>query len=131
MTNVISFWKCAGTGGDEAALFAGDLLRMYLRYAESQGWQTEIVSASASEQGGYKSVVARIGGQAVYARLKFESGGHRVQRISSYGILVGESIPQLVPWRFYLKWMRLLRKRSIHKTCVLIPTVQVELVGST
>ncbi len=71
----------AGTGGDEAALFAGDLLRMYMRYAESRGWETEIVSASEGEQGGYKEVIARIAGKGVYARLKFESGGHRVQRV--------------------------------------------------
>ncbi len=71
----------AGTGGDEAALFAGDLLRMYTRYAETQGWQVEIVSASEGEHGGYKEVIARISGKGVYARLKFESGGHRVQRV--------------------------------------------------
>jgi peptide chain release factor 1 len=71
----------AGTGGDEAALFAGDLLRMYLRYAEQRGWQTEIISESPGEQGGYREVVARIAGQDVYSRLKFESGAHRVQRV--------------------------------------------------
>ena len=71
----------AGTGGAEAALFAGDLLRMYLRYAEQKGWRTEMVSESIGEHGGYKEVVARIIGQGVYARLKFESGAHRVQRV--------------------------------------------------
>ena len=71
----------AGTGGDEAALFAGDLLRMYLRYAETQGWRCEVVSASEGEHGGYKEVIVRIEGRGVYARLKFESGGHRVQRV--------------------------------------------------
>ena len=71
----------AGTGGDEAALFAGDLLRMYTRYAETKGWQVEIVSASEAEHGGYKEVIVRITGKGVYARLKFESGGHRVQRV--------------------------------------------------
>ena len=71
----------AGTGGDEAALFAGDLLRMYLRYAERQRWQVEIVSASEAELGGYKEVIARVAGSGAYARLKFESGGHRVQRV--------------------------------------------------
>jgi len=71
----------AGTGGDESALFAGDLFRMYTRYAERQGWQVELVSESASELGGYKEVVARVAGQGVYAKLKFESGGHRVQRV--------------------------------------------------
>jgi peptide chain release factor 1 len=75
----------AGTGGDESALFAADLLRMYMRYAERQGWRTEIVSESPSELGGYKEVVVRMdggsGGDGVYGWLKFESGGHRVQRV--------------------------------------------------
>ncbi|MGQ0509704.1 MAG: peptide chain release factor 1 [Betaproteobacteria bacterium] len=71
----------AGTGGDESALFAGDLFRMYTRYAERQGWQVELISESSSELGGYKEVVARIAGQGAYSRLKFESGGHRVQRV--------------------------------------------------
>jgi peptide chain release factor 1 len=71
----------AGTGGDEAALFAGDLLRMYTRYAESQGWRTEIISESPGEVGGFKEVVLRVVGDSVYGKLKFESGGHRVQRV--------------------------------------------------
>ena len=71
----------AGTGGDEAAIFAGDLFRMYSRYAETQGWQIEIVSASHGEHGGFKEVIARISGSGVYAQLKFESGTHRVQRV--------------------------------------------------
>ena len=71
----------AGTGGDEAALFAGDLLRMYQRYAEEQGWRFEMISASASDVGGFKEVVASVTGQGVFARLKFESGVHRVQRV--------------------------------------------------
>ena len=71
----------AGTGGDESALFAGDMLRMYLRYAERRGWRSELLSASESELGGYKEVVVRLEGEAVFARMKFESGGHRVQRI--------------------------------------------------
>lgn len=71
----------AGTGGDESALFSGDLLRMYLRYAEAQGWKTEIVSKNESELGGYKEVIVRIIGSGAYSRLKFESGGHRVQRV--------------------------------------------------
>jgi peptide chain release factor 1 len=71
----------AGTGGDESGLFAGDLFRMYARYAERQGWQVEIISESPSELGGYKEVIARIMGQGVYSKLKFESGGHRVQRV--------------------------------------------------
>ncbi|AKC68489.1 peptide chain release factor 1 [Pandoraea oxalativorans] len=71
----------AGTGGDESALFAGDLLRMYSRYAERQRWQVEIMSASESDLGGYKEVIVRLVGQGAYSRLKFESGGHRVQRV--------------------------------------------------
>jgi len=71
----------AGTGGDEAALFAGDLFRMYQRYADSQGWRTELMSASPAELGGYKEVVASVTGQGVFAKLKFESGVHRVQRV--------------------------------------------------
>ncbi|HMC14103.1 MAG TPA: PCRF domain-containing protein, partial [Albitalea sp.] len=71
----------AGTGGDESALFAADLARMYTRYAERRGWRTEILSESVSDLGGYKEVVFRIEGDAVYKRLKFESGGHRVQRV--------------------------------------------------
>ncbi|MEO8142753.1 MAG: peptide chain release factor 1 [Betaproteobacteria bacterium] len=71
----------AGTGGDESALFAGDLFRMYTRYAERQRWQVELLSESTSELGGFKEVIARIAGQGAYAKLKFESGGHRVQRV--------------------------------------------------
>jgi len=71
----------AGTGGDESALFAADLLRMYTRFAERQGWKVEMVSAAESDLGGYKEVVLRLVGQSVYSRLKFESGGHRVQRV--------------------------------------------------
>ena len=70
-----------GTGGDESALFAGDLLRMYMRYAERQGWKTEIVSKSESDLGGYKEVIVRVIGDGAYSKLKFESGGHRVQRV--------------------------------------------------
>ncbi len=71
----------AGTGGDEAGLFAGDLLRMYTRYAEGQGWKVEILSCSEGEHGGYKEVIARIAGRGAFSRLKFESGTHRVQRV--------------------------------------------------
>ena len=71
----------AGSGGDESGLFGGDLARMYLRYSERQGWRTEILSESASDLGGYKELVLRIEGDGVYSRLKFESGGHRVQRV--------------------------------------------------
>jgi peptide chain release factor 1 len=71
----------AGTGGDEAALFAGDLFRMYTRYAESRRWEVEVLSASPGEHGGYKELIARVIGRGAYSRLKFESGGHRVQRV--------------------------------------------------
>jgi peptide chain release factor 1 len=71
----------AGTGGDEAALFAADLYRMYERFAAEQGWRVELVSANANELGGFKEVVANVSGSGVYARLKFESGVHRVQRV--------------------------------------------------
>ncbi len=71
----------AGTGGDEAAIFAGDLFRMYARYAERQGWKVEIESDNPGEHGGYKEVVARLVGRGAYSRLKFESGTHRVQRV--------------------------------------------------
>ncbi|VFU10473.1 peptide chain release factor RF-1 [Methylocella tundrae] len=71
----------AGTGGDEAALFAGDLFRMYQRYAESKGWKVEIISASEGTAGGFKEIIAEIVGRGVFARLKFESGAHRVQRV--------------------------------------------------
>ncbi|MBO6891982.1 MAG: peptide chain release factor 1 [Roseibium sp.] len=71
----------AGTGGDEAALFAGDLFRMYQRFAELQGWKVEVLSASEGEVGGYKEVIASVSGENVFARMKFESGVHRVQRV--------------------------------------------------
>ncbi|THB82601.1 peptide chain release factor 1, partial [Pantoea allii] len=71
----------AGTGGDEAAIFAGDLFRMYSRYAEARRWRVEIISANEGEHGGYKEVIARVTGEGAYGRLKFESGGHRVQRV--------------------------------------------------
>jgi peptide chain release factor 1 len=71
----------AGTGGEESALFAADLARMYLRFAENQGWRTEVMSENASDLGGYKELVLRVEGERVYGRLKFESGGHRVQRV--------------------------------------------------
>lgn len=71
----------AGAGGDEAAIFSGDLYRMYSRYAEAQGWQVELISSSQSEKGGYKEIILRIIGQGAYSRFKFESGVHRVQRV--------------------------------------------------
>lgn len=71
----------AGTGGDEAAIFAGDLFRMYSKYAEAMRWSLEVVSAREGEHGGYKEIISRISGNGIYARLKFESGAHRVQRV--------------------------------------------------
>jgi peptide chain release factor 1 len=71
----------AGAGGDEAAIFAGDLFRMYARYADNQGWQVEILSESRGEHGGYREVISRVVGEGAYSRLKFESGTHRVQRV--------------------------------------------------
>lgn len=71
----------AGTGGDEAAIFAGDLFRMYSRYAESRRWQIEVMSANDGEHGGYKEIIVKISGDGVYGQMKFESGGHRVQRV--------------------------------------------------
>ncbi|WP_032091977.1 MULTISPECIES: peptide chain release factor 1 [Pasteurellaceae] len=71
----------AGTGGDEAGIFAGDLFRMYSRYAESKRWRLEVLSENESEQGGYKEIIVKISGDSVYGQLKFESGGHRVQRV--------------------------------------------------
>ena len=71
----------AGTGGDEAAIFAGDLFRMYTKYAESMGWSVEILSAREGEHGGYKEIISRVTGSGIYAALKFESGAHRVQRV--------------------------------------------------
>lgn len=71
----------AGTGGDEAAIFSGDLFRMYLRYAEGCGWRVEVISENEGEHGGYKEIICRVIGQGVYSRLKFESGAHRVQRV--------------------------------------------------
>ena len=71
----------AGTGGDEAAIFAGDLFRMYARYAESKGWEVEVLSESPGEHGGYKEIISRIIGRGAFSLLKFESGTHRVQRV--------------------------------------------------
>ncbi|WDD97720.1 peptide chain release factor 1 [Thalassomonas actiniarum] len=71
----------AGAGGDEAAIFAGDIFRMYSRYAEKQGWRIELMNANESEQGGFKEIIAKIVGEGVYGQMKFESGGHRVQRV--------------------------------------------------
>ncbi len=88
-----------GTGGEEAALFAGDLLRMYQRYAEAQGWTFDIVEMQQTELGGIKEVIANVRGEGVFARLKYESGVHRVQRVPADRIAAGGSIPRRRRWR--------------------------------
>ncbi len=120
----------AGTGGDEAALFAGDLFRMYSRYAESRRWRVEIMSANEGEHGGYKEVIAKISGDGVYGRLKFESGGHRVQRVpatesqgrihtSACTVAVMPELPELNC------------RTSILQTCVLIRSAPLARAVST
>ena len=88
----------AGTGGDEASLFAGDLYRMYTRYGERRNWKFELLSAHDSEVGGFKEIIVSITGKDVFGTLKFESGGHRVQRIPTTES-GGQYIPRRVPWR--------------------------------
>src|SRR5476649_1463758 len=86
----------AGTGGDEAAIFAGDLFRMYSRYAETRRWRVEVMSANEGEHGGYKEVIAKVSGDGVYGQFKFESGGHRVQRVpetESQGLFILLPVP--------------------------------------
>ena len=118
----------AGTGGDEAALFAGDLFRMYQRYAEGQGWKVELISASSAEMGGYKEVVASVTGKGVFARMKFESGVHRVQRVpvTESG---GAFTPPPRPLRFCQR-LRKLMSRLMTRICGLIFTARPALVGS-
>jgi len=111
----------AGTGGEEAALFAADLLRMYSRYAERNGWKVEIVDAHATDIGGFKEVVVGIEGKGVYSRLKYESGVHRVQRIpateSGGRIHTSAATVAVLPKPKSWRW------RSIHRSYGLIPTV--------
>ncbi len=99
----------AGTGGDEAAIFSGDLFRMYSRYAEKRGWRVEILSESEGEHGGYKEVIARVEGESVYGKLKFESGAHRVQR------------PRPVPWPCCPSRTNRKPSRSTRRTCASTP----------
>lgn len=89
----------AGTGGDEAAIFSGDLFRMYSRYAERQGWRVEVLSANEGEHGGFKEVIARVEGDNVYAKLKFESGAHRVQRVPKPNPRAASTPPPAL-WRY-------------------------------
>ncbi len=105
----------AGAGGDEAAIFAGDLFRMYSRFAETQRWRVEIVSANDGEHGGYKEVIARVAGDGAYGRLKFESGGHRVQRVPATESQA-ESTPLRVRWPFCRKFRKLKSRISTRQT---------------
>ena len=99
----------AGTGGDEAALFAGDLFRMYSRYAENKGWKAEIIDSNPTELGGFKEVIFEINGTGAYSRLKYESGVHRVQRVPQLRVVAGFILLQL-QWRFYLRFKKWILK---------------------
>lgn len=120
----------AGTGGDEAGIFAGDLFRMYSRYAESKRWRVEMLSANESEQGGYKEVIVKVSGDGVYGQLKFESGGHRVQRVPKQKAKV-VFIPLLVLLQLCQNYLNLKCRKSIQQIYVLIPTVHLVRVVST
>ncbi len=120
----------AGAGGDEAAIFAGDLFRMYSRYAESQRWQVEVMSASEGEHGGFKEVIAKVSGDGVYGKLKFESGGHRVQRVPETESQ-GGCIPRPVPWPLCTKCPRPRRWKSTRPSCVSTPSALPVPVVST
>jgi peptide chain release factor 1 len=106
----------AGTGGDEAAIFAGDLFRMYSKYAETAKWQIEILSAREGEHGGYKEIISRITGNSIYARLKFESGAHRVQRVpateSQGRIHTSACTVAVLPDRQVLSWNARMNARN-------------------
>lgn len=120
----------AGTGGDEAGIFAGDLFRMYSRYAESKRWRVEMLSANESEQGGYKEVIVKVSGDGVYGQLKFESGGfvyNVYQKLNRKGVF----ILQLVLLRLCLNYLNLKCRKSIQQIYVLIPTVHLVQVVST
>jgi len=121
----------AGTGGDEAAIFAGDLFRMYSRYAEKQGWRVEILSESEGEHGGYKEVISRVEGDNVYAKLKFESGAHRVQRVCRKLSRKGVSIPRRAPWRSCRSRTSRRPWKSIRPTCASTPTAPRAPAAST
>jgi peptide chain release factor 1 len=119
----------AGTGGDEAALFAGDLFRMYSRYAQGRGWRVEVDSVSEGEAGGYKEIVASVSGEGVFGRLKFESGVHRVQRVPATETQ-GRIHTSPRPWRCCRK-PRTWRSRSTTRTCGSTPTAPPARAGST
>ncbi len=107
----------AGTGGDEAALFAGDLFRMYQRFADNKGWKVEVMSSSEGDMGGFKEIVAAVTGQEVFGKLKFESGVHRVQRVPETD-LVAVFTPLLRLLQFFhkrKKWMWTSTSRFAHR----------------
>ena len=119
----------AGTGGDEAALFAGDLFRMYQRYAATRGWKVEIDSVSEGEVGGYKEIIASVTGDGVFGRMKFESGVHRVQRVPDTEA-GGRISPRPPPSLSCPRW-RTWRSTSTRRTCGSTPTVPPGPAAST
>jgi peptide chain release factor 1 len=120
----------AGTGGDEAAIFSGDLFRMYSRYAERRGWRVEILSENEGEHGGYKEVIARVEGDNVYGKLKFESGAHRVQRVPATESQAA-STPRPAPWRCCPSRTSRKPSRSTRRTCGSTPTAPPAPAAST
>ncbi len=120
----------AGTGGDEAAIFSGDLFRMYSRYAERQGWRIETLSENEGEHGGYKEVIARVEGDNVYAKLKFESGAHRVSGCRKPNPRAGSTLPP-APSRCCRSRTSRQRSRSTRPTCGWTPTVPPVPAAST
>ena len=120
----------AGTGGDEAAIFSGDLFRMYNKFAEQKGWRVEVMNERPGEHGGFKEIITRIEGKNVYSQLKFESGAHRVQRVPETESQA-ECIPQPAPSRSCRKSMKLTKSISTRKTFAKIPTaLQVQAVNT-
>ena len=120
----------AGTGGDEAAIFSGDLFRMYSRYAESKRWAIEVISERAGEHGGYKEIITRVAGESVYAHLKFESGAHRVQEFLKLS-LRGGSTRQHALLQSWLNLMRSKKLKSVKKIYGSTLTARPALVAST
>ena len=120
----------AGTGGDEAAIFAGDLFRMYARYAERQGWRVEIESDNPGEHGGYKEIVAKVSGRGAFSRLKFESGTHRVQRVPETESQ-GRIHTSTQRWRSFPTWTRSRTSPSIRRICGSTPSAPPAPAAST
>ena len=119
----------AGTGGDEAAIFSGDLFRMYSKFAEQKGWRVEVMNERPGEHGGFKEVITRIEGKDVYSQLKFESGAHRVQWYPKLNRRA-ESILQPAPLPSCQKLTPLMKLKSRKRTSVRTPTERREQVGS-